>query len=211
MDNVREILKGCGAILEGHFVLSSMEHSDKYIEKANLYKNSFIFDDLCWKIAYKIWPDFNIDVVAGMAPIGSVLAQRVAYHLEALYHNRVVPIFAEKDNTGKYIFSRGFNKDLRGKNVLVVDDILTTGHSVRQIIDTIINSGGNVLCVAVLCNRGDVQSDDLYCLPIISLVKVEMENWPQDKCPLCSKKVPVNRDIGRGREFLELNPSYPSI
>ena len=93
----------------------------------------------------------------------------------------------------------------------MVDDNLTTGHSVRQVIDLVINSGGDVFGTAVFCNRGDVLPDDLYHLPVISLVKIKMDDWPQDNCPLCSKRVPINRDISRGREFLEAHPGYPSI
>ena len=212
MESMAETLRNCGAILAGHFVLSSERHSGEYIDKVKIYKEPVIFEDFCWGIAQEVYQKFRpVDVVAGLAPIGAVIAQRVAYHLGEIRQKRVVPLFAEKDEAGKYFFGRGFDQDLRGKNVLVADDNLTTGHSVRQVIDLVINSGGNVLGVAVFCNRGDVLSDDLYHLPIISLLKVKMDDWPQDNCPLCLKRVPINRDISRGREFLEAHPGYPSI
>lgn len=212
MESIIQTLENRGAILKGHFVLSSKRHSGEYIEKANLYKEPVFFDDCCWEIAHEIYPKFHsVDVVVGLAPIGAVIAQRVAFHLGELYYHQVVPLFAEKDKNDRHVFKRGFEKELRGKNVLVVDDILTTGGSIRQVIDLIINSGGNVVGTAVFCNRGDVQPDDLYHLPVIYLVKIKMDDWLPDKCPLCLKRVPINRDISEGAKFLKLHPDYPSI
>ncbi len=214
--SIEEIIRECGAIRKGHFVLAGLEHSDEYIEKAVLYQDPIIFDDLCFGLAQEAYSHFSsftgtgIEVVVGPAPIGAVLAHRVAYHLGELSQEKVVPLFTEKDERGGQTFNRGFAKEAAGKNVLIVDDILTSGQTVRQIIRAVTLLNGRVIAVGVPCNRGGVKSADIDGYPLLVLGEIEMKTWPQGLCPLCQKNVPIDRGIGKWREFLESHPGYPS-
>ena len=107
-----EVFKECGAVLSGHFVLASLKHSDTYLEKAVLYKNPDIFEEMCQAMAQEISSKFNnIEAVVGPVPIGSVIAQRVASYLRKTYGRMVTPLFTEKDEKGGHFFRKCFLRD----------------------------------------------------------------------------------------------------
>lgn len=216
-NNKESIFNECGAVLKGHFVLDSTElavrkHSDTYLEKVYLYRNPVIFEELCLQMAREVASKANnIEAVVGPAPIGAVLAQRVAYHLGTMQHKMVIPFFTEKDKEGQHTFRRNFAKDLSGKNVLVVDDIITTGKTISELVKTILILKGRMAAAAVVCNRSEDVLDKFYIFPLISLLRIKLKVFKESDCLLCKNRVPINADVGRGREFLEAHPGYPSI
>jgi len=192
-NRIEEIFKECGAILNGHFVLKSLEHSDKYVEKGILYSNPIVFGELCREIAQEVSAkSINIDVVVGSVPIGAAMAQWVAYHLGEIHQKKVYSIFAEKNQAGGQVFRKCFHKYLAGKNVLVVDDVLTSGATIKELLKAIILLKGQTVGVAVICNRGDLTSENFYVFPLISLLKMKLQSWQEKDCPLCLKKVPID-------------------
>ena len=210
-NNKEGVFEKCGAVLKGHFVLAGMEHSDTYLEKVYLYRNTAIFEELCLQMAREVASKTNnVDAVVGPAPVGAVLAQRVACHLGAIQHRMVIPFFTEKDKNGQHAFRRNFAKDLPGKNVLAVDDVITTGKTITELIKTIILLKGQMAAVAVICNRSEDVLDKFYIFPVISLLRIKLKVFPENDCLLCSKRVPVDAGIGRGKEFLAAHPGYPS-
>ncbi|MFH0788787.1 MAG: phosphoribosyltransferase family protein [Pseudomonadota bacterium] len=209
-NNKEGIFEKCGAVLKGHFVLSSMEHSDTYLEKVYLYRNPVIFEELCLQTAREVASRTkNIEAVVGPAPIGAVLAQRVAYHLGVMQQKTIVPFFTEKDKEGQHTFRRNFVKDLAGKSVLVVDDVITTGKTIQDLVKAVVLLKGQIAAVAVICNRSEDVLNNFYMFPVISLLRMKLKTWPPP-CPLCNARVPISADIGRGREFLAAHPGYPS-
>ncbi|MEK7503743.1 MAG: phosphoribosyltransferase family protein [Patescibacteria group bacterium] len=209
---IEEIFNECGAILKGHFVLAEMGHSGTYLQKAILYRNPVIFENLCRIMAHEVSSKFtSIEAVVGPAPIGSVLAQRVAFYLGETYQKMVVPLFTEKDGAGEHLLRRGFNKDLVGKNVLVVDDVMTSGTSILQIIKAVLASKGQMVAAAVICDRGEVALNNLFQMfPVMSLSRLKPRIWTENDCSLCKEKIPIDADVGRGWEFLKSHPGYPS-
>jgi len=211
-NKIVEIFQGCGAVTEGHFVLTSGEHSAVYVDKDNLYKHPTVFNELCFEIADQVQArSINVDVVVGPVSVGPVIPQNTAYYLSNMLSKEVICLFTEKDKIGGQTLRPSFRKDLRGKNVLVVDDILTTGGTIRSIFKMATIFGGKVKGVVVLCNRGGLTSSDFFGFPLISLLQLKLESYPEKDCPLCAARVPINSDVGHGKEFLITHPGYPSI
>lgn len=105
--------------------------------------------------------------------------------------------------TGNYVIKRGYDKLIAGKKVLVVEDILTTGGSVKKTVEAVRAIGGEVAGVAALCNRGGVTAEDIGDVPeLFSLVNITLESWEASECPLCAQGVPINTSVGKGKEFL---------
>jgi len=194
---IRRVFKR--AIVKGHFVLkSSLKHSDTYVEKANLCKDPLVFDDLCHEIALEVYSQgIEADVVVGPAPIGAIIANRVAYHLQELYRRtdklrQVEFLFTEKDKEGQHLFRRSFCKDLAGKRVLLVDDILVEGRIITEFLRAIVQKNGTQIAgIAVMCNRGDLDSR-FYGHPLISLLRLKLKSCPAEECLSCKAGIPID-------------------
>lgn len=197
MQTIEEILKECGAVLDGHFLLTSGRHSKQYFEKAEICADPVVTADFCWEMSQDIVSrleasgENEIEVVVGLAPIGVVLSNRVAEYLQEIYQEKIISVFTEKDEQGRMIFKRGYAKKITGKKVLIVDDVLTTGGSVGQVKNEVEKLGGKVAAIAIICQRGKVRSEDLKGTPILSLFELQMEDWAPEECPLCKAKIPL--------------------
>ncbi|HBE90253.1 MAG: hypothetical protein A3E37_02320 [Candidatus Andersenbacteria bacterium RIFCSPHIGHO2_12_FULL_46_9] len=105
--------------------------------------------------------------------------------------------------SGNFVIRRGYDKDCVGKNVLVVEDVLTTGGSAKKVINVTRQLGGKVVGLGVLCNRGSVTPADVADpQELFALVNVKLDAWDEATCPLCAKGVPINTDVGKGLEYL---------
>jgi orotate phosphoribosyltransferase len=203
---VMQIFATVGAIVtDGHFVYTSGRHSSVYINKDALYAHTEIISSLCQLMARPYNAD-QIDVVVGPVLGGIVLSQWVAHYLNA---NRTtgetLAVFAEKGDDGvnkHFFFGRGYDQFISGKQILIVEDLLTTGSSVHQVVETVRRYGGNVVGVSVLCNRGNVQPVDVGDVPIHALVSLSLETYAEEECPFCQQQIPVNTELGKGRAFL---------
>ncbi|GAC1399541.1 MAG: phosphoribosyltransferase family protein [Ktedonobacteraceae bacterium] len=194
-----------GAIItDSHFVYNSGRHSSVYINKDALYLHPGIIAQLCHKMAQPYDAD-QIDVVVGPVLGGIVLSQWTAHALNLRRSiGETLAIYAEKEQGSDqaFVFHRGYDKHIPGKRVLIVEDILTTGGSVRRVIELVRKHGGNVVGVSALCNRGSVQTQDVGNVPISTLITLALETYPEEACPFCKQHVPINTDVGKGRMFL---------
>jgi orotate phosphoribosyltransferase len=203
---IMQIFSDVGAVVsDSHFVYSSGRHSSVYINKDALYVHSNVISALC-RLMVRTYTADQIDVVVGPVLGGIVLSQWVAYYLnQKRSSGETLAVFAEKESDGPdkhFAFHRGYDRYLAGKNVLVVEDILTTGGSARQVIDLVRRHGGNVLGLTALCNRGNVQPEDVGNVPIQTLITVSLETYTEEDCPFCQQNVPINIELGKGRAFL---------
>jgi orotate phosphoribosyltransferase len=107
----------------------------------------------------------------------------------------------EPDSKG-FVLKRGYDKYVPGKNIVVVEDILNTGGSARKVVETIKEVGGNVLGLSVLCNRGGIKSEDVGGVAIYSLADIPLASWAEEDCLLCKQNIPINTNLGKGKEFL---------
>lgn len=193
-------------IRDSHFVYSSGRHSSVYINKDALYLHTEVIAELCQRMAQPYDPD-SIDVVVGPVLGGIVLSQWVTHFLNVRRSvgEETLAVYAEKEGDGpdkKFLLRRGYDRYIAGKNVLVVEDVLTTGGSARQVIELVRQYGGKVVGLSALCNRGNVQPRDVGDVPISTLVDINLETFTADECPFCRQGVPVNTELGKGKAFL---------
>lgn len=209
-DSILQILADIGAIItDSHIVYTSGRHGTAYINKDCLYKHTQKTSELCKAMAAKYDAD-NVDVVIGPTVGGVVLSQWVTHHLNtARSKGETLSLFAESEGEGpdkKFVIKRGYDSFIPGKNVVVVEDVLTTGGSARKVIECVKALEGNVLGLSVLCNKG-VKPAAVGDVCINSLVNIVLGSWAEEECKLCKLGVPVNTDVGKGRVFLEKRKS----
>ena len=104
----------------------------------------------------------------------------------------------------QFVFKRGYDKLVAGKNVLIVEDILNTYKTVNAVIDAVKECGGFVIGVGALCNRSDPATrNQMHLSPrTIALTRIPLSTWSAGICPLCAKDIPVRTDLGKGSNFL---------
>jgi orotate phosphoribosyltransferase len=177
-----QLLRDAGALLEGHFQLASGKHSSLYIEKFRLLERPPQTEALCGMIAE--WAsDLAPGVVAGPTTGGIIISYEVA-RLMGLRG-----IFAERNEVGPgRSFQRGFDI-AQGERVLIVDDVLTTGGSIREVIDAVGNVNGGVAGVAVLVDRAGGAAD--FGVPFFACLALELPVYEPDACPLCDEGIPL--------------------
>ncbi len=181
MNNVEEIFEKSGAILMGHFLLASGLHSPVYWEKFKVLQFPNYTEQLCRMIADH-FREQEIQVVAGPTTGGIILAFEVARQLG------VRGIFAEKEGTSERAFRRGFSIN-SGERVLIVDDILTTGSSIREVMAAVTNQGGIVVGVGVLVDRSEQTVD--FGVPLFSCHRAITPTYTPENCPLCAAQIPL--------------------
>ncbi len=181
-NSVRDMFVKSGALLEGHFLLTSGLHSPAYWEKARVLQYPVYTEALCRMIADH-YREAGISVVAGPTTPGIILSYETARQLG------VRGIFAEKDDAGRRVFRRGFTIE-PGENVLVVDDIMTTGGSVKDVIAAVRAAGGNVAGVGVLVYRPAKDAVD-FGVPFYACHTAEVISYDPKQCPLCKAGVPL--------------------
>ena len=209
---IMQLFSDAGAIISNsHFVYSSGRHSSVYVNKDALYLHTGIISRLCEQMAQSYSAD-EIDVVVGPVLGGIVLSQWVTHALNARRASgEVLAVYAEKEGDGPdktFVFHRGYDKYIAGKNILVVEDILTTGGSALQVIEAVRKQGGKVIGLSALCNRGSVQSTDVGNVPLQQLVTITLETFAENECPFCQQGIPINTELGKGRAFLRRGHIY---
>jgi orotate phosphoribosyltransferase len=180
-ESVARIFEEAGAVLKGHFLLASGLHSPVYWEKFRVLQYPLYTEQLCRMIA-EHFRDNRIDVVAGPTTGGVILAYEVGRQLG------VRGIFAEKGESGGREFRRGFHI-VPGERVLIVDDVMTAGGSVRDTIDAVKRLGGNIVGIGVLVDRSPEKLD--FGVPFFSCHRAEIITYQPRRCPLCAAGVPL--------------------
>ena len=202
--NEQEVLQVLGKVsADSHIVYTSGKHGTAYVDKDMIYPHTRETSVLCRAIAEE-FRDSGAEVVVSPEKGGIILSQWVAHHLSELTGREVLAFYAEKTADGGFVIKRGgAQRIILGKNVLVVEDVLTTGGSAKKVIEATRAIGGNVVGLGVLCNRGGITPQDVADVPkLTALVNVKLDAWDEVACPLCEQNIPINTDVGKGREFL---------
>jgi len=197
-----ELLEKHNAVVRNtHVVFTSGKHGDTYINKDAIYPDTSAVASLCQLFADH-FASRGIEIVAAPAIGGVALAQWTAHQLSDA-GQPVLAVYAEKQPAGDFQFRRGYDALLDGRRVLVVEDIVTTGGSVKGVIEAARQCGAHIEGVAIICNRGNVQPGAIGDPPeMFSLVDIELNAWAEEECPLCTSGVPVNPNLGKGHEYL---------
>lgn len=172
-------LEQAEAILTGHFKLTSGRHSDRYVQCARVLEDPALVTRLATAIAGRVG-ERRIDLVAAPAVGGIVIGFAVAQALGVKF------IFSEREG-GAMTFRRGFEVP-EGARVLVVEDVVTTGGSVAEVVGLIRAAGGVPVAVAALIDRGGPKAFDVELFP---LLRLQVESWEPIECGLCAAEVPL--------------------
>lgn len=183
-----EIFRSSGALLEGHFKLTSGLHSNTYFQCAKVLQYPEHLTEICRNIA-SFFSGLKADTVISPAVGGIVVGTEVGRQLG------VKTIFAERKN-GEMALRRGFSVS-PGDKVLVVEDVITTGGSVAEVIGVVTKAGAEIVGVGSVVDRsnGTVTLAEKQ----FSLLTLEVKNYEPHNCPLCDQNVPI--DIPGSRTF----------
>ena len=168
------------ALLKGHFRLTSGRHSDQYMQCAKVLQYPHFTETLCKDLAERFQEE-KIDVVIGPAMGGIIVAYEMARQLKAK------AIFAERVNENLEL-RRGFCI-MPEDNVLIVEDVITTGGSIKEVIDLVRGTGVNIVGAALLVDRSAGKVD--LGVRTESLLSMEVISYEEEECPLCKENIPV--------------------
>jgi orotate phosphoribosyltransferase len=179
-EEILTAFKNTGALLTGHFLLTSGLHSEQYFQCARVLQHPQIAADLCAQLA-GFFSDTNAEAVIAPAIGGIIVSHETARALD------VPAFFAEREN-GKMTLRRGFQLS-RGQRVLVVEDVITTGGSVKEVLDMVTEHGAVPVAAGCLVDRSGGGVD--LGIKMHSLITMQVETFRPENCPLCQKGIPV--------------------
>ena len=175
---IYEIFLKTKALLQGHFLLTSGRHSDKYFQCAKVLQYPEYMEKICAKIV-EHFKNYKIDTVISPAIGGIIVGQEVARQLNKR------SIFAEREDK-KLVLRRGFSLG-KGENVLVCEDVVTTGGSVFEVIDIVKGQNANIAGVGFIVDRSNGKVNFGY--PQFSAMKIEVVSYLPEECKLCEEGI----------------------
>ena len=187
---VYDLLVETGAIMTGHFKLTSGKHSPHYVEKFNVLQHPKYTEKLCQAMAAH-FKDAQIETVVGPMTGGIILAHETGKALgtRAIFTERV---------DGKMTFRRGFTLH-EDELILIVEDVVTTGGSVREVIDVVKEFGGVPVAISMLVDRSGGKAD-FGGVPSFALLHMNVETYEPENCPLCAKGIPITKRGSTGKK-----------
>jgi orotate phosphoribosyltransferase len=189
-EEVLDIFRDCGALLEGHFILSSGLRSPVFLQKALVFRHPDKTEILCRALAEKLRSEGYGDISQVVSPaVGGIIpGYETARHLgvPAIYTERV---------EGKFQLRRNFSVS-PGEKVIVVEDIVSTGLSIRECVEAIQALGANVLAAACIIDRSEGEAD--IGVPLVALTRYKVPAYPADQLPPDLAAIPAVKPGSRG-------------
>lgn len=182
-EEILQIFQDLGVVAHGHFLLSSGRHSDEYWEKFRIFEHPRVTEQLCREIAAR-YQGRDLEVVIGPTTGGGLLAQEVARQLG------IRCMIAEPASSGGRELRRGFVLQ-PGERILVVDDVLTTGLSLRETLGALRSYQPEILGIEVLIDRSNGMVGAQFDVPCQALLSVAARSYDPLDCPLCREGCPV--------------------
>lgn len=182
-----------------HFIYTSGRHGSKYINKDALFVHPYETSKIARLFAIN-HKDTVLDVVIGPALGGILLSHLTAYYLSNIKKIEILSVYAEKTPENKLVLKRNYDIIVKDKNVLIVEDVTTTGGSIQQIIDLVQNAGGRVVFISCIANRNPtIVNRESFNKNFHSLSNILMDDFEEHECPMCKAKVPFNTNLGLGK------------
>jgi orotate phosphoribosyltransferase len=197
--NLDFLIKLGAAVINDHVITPSGRHARTSFTKYKLYRHPKEISLIAEKIA-KEFRNYDIQVVVGVSFGGAILSQLVAYHLIKLNKNNVLSLYLEYSG-GKLVLRDNSNKNLaKGKRILIVDDSLNTGKTIKQTSSFVENLGSKVIGATVICNRNSITAEDLKIPILYSFVACHdiEESYSPENCPICKEGIPISKEFGVG-------------
>ncbi len=185
-EEILEILERTNVLQRGHFRFSSGRHSDKYLQCAQLLQYPDYAAVVCGELAQHFRQE-GIDVVVGPAMGGIVIAYEVARTLG------VRSIFAEREQD-RLVLRRGFHID-KNERALVVEDVVTTGASVNEVMEIVAQEGGHVVGTGILIDRSRGRAQ--FGVKTVSLLEMDLVDYSPAECPMCQQGIPLQKPGSR--------------
>lgn len=183
-----EIFERTESMLKGHFILTSGRHSDTYMQCAKLFVHPKESEKICSALAQKL-KEVHAETVASPAVGGIIMGYELARQLDCKN------IFFERQD-GVMTLRRGFSIQ-KGARVVVAEDVVTTGGSVKEVIAALQSAGANVVAVASIVDRSNGEID--FGVPFHSLLSMNIRSYEPEACPLCKEnKTPAVKPGSRG-------------
>ena len=186
-EQILEMLKFSGALLKGHFKLPTGEHTDQHVECARVLQYPWHATVLCQELGSR-YQNSGIDLIIGPAMGGIIIAYELGRIME-------IPMIFTERSQGEMSLCRGFS--IRpGQRILIAEDEIITGHSIKELMNLINNRGGEIVGVAALIDRSGEISKNLGCR-VETLITLEENKYPPGECPWCRQEIPISRPGGR--------------
>jgi len=177
--NILNLMKKTNAILNGHFLLSSGLHSDTYIQCAQILKYPEYAEMLGKELAARF--DEKPDYIVSPALGGIIIGHEVARAFGVPF------LFTERNKEGKMELRRNFFVE-ENKKVLIIEDVITTGKSTLEVVETIKNYNPNIIGLGCIVNRSQKEFLDSY--PVKSLIDIDAKTYKPEECPMCKQNIP---------------------
>lgn len=177
---VEELLISVGAVLDGHFLLSSGNHAPRYVQCAKLLQHPALAARVAGSLAAQAEELGRIDAVIGPALGGIIVAHEIGRALGAR------AMFSERDAEGRMALRRGFEIN-SGERILIAEDVVTTGGSSLEVARLVEEHGGHPVGIACIVDRRP--EGTALPLPVVAAVRMEIPVYPPDDCPLCRRGV----------------------
>lgn len=204
-DKVLTLLKKSNAISTGHFVYTSGKHASRYINKMALFAHPIYASSIGALFATK-YKDKEIEVVVAPALGGIILSQWVAYHLSMINNRDIIGIYTEKGAHDEQVFTRDYDTYVKRKNILIVEDIVTTGGSVSKVVRSVKKAGGKIIDACSIINinpNSNSLTKKNIGTSLSSLIKLPITLYDEKDCILCKQSIPINTKLAHGREYLQ--------
>jgi len=183
-ESILELFRSTGAYLQGHFRLTSGLHSSEYLQSALVLQHPAAAEKLGRLLAEQLRPLWAhpVNFVASPALGGLIIGHEVARAFGCRF------IFTERDNSGTMLLRRGFSVH-PGESGMVVEDVITTGGSTREVVDLLVDAGAHVAGAGSIIDRSGGHAD--VGVPRMALVTLQVAAHYPEQCPMCAAGVPV--------------------